>query len=1021
MVNRLTAVLTGASTCFVNVPAQFAQSLQALQLPFVLQLTWGAGKRAFVSCAGSTSADSDALEVPSRLAAALGIQAGETVDVSPFADAPVAQQVNVEPPSPDDWEILELQPDRVEDNLLSQLGVVYDGLTFPVTVRSGAVVHLRVVGAAPAGARCWRLAPNTEVVVAPNQRKREAVAAEAEGRGGKRAGGARTAVLRLLEDGARLEDDVGPPEARLHPGDCEALGVADGDVLGVAVLDCAGRPVAELLERLRNPPQAPQAAPGAAPRRRTTRRSRPRPPSGPARCAPPDPLAASACDAAAVALSPLLRRQLAAHAPFSRVRVTAGLAEKAAGARASQVTVRRLLLRPPHGESGEAPSTREIEEVFLEWVAGQTAGGKALALADGTWAVRRHFVLRFGGLAHGPATPPEVAGVKDGFADAIREPEAAGPAAAAPAGGGPSGGDDVAGARGAWEAASSFLLAASALRYCDPALSPERFPQFPGAFHLHGPRGSGKTWIAQAVAAWLGSERRGVRPDLPAVYTVVLSCRELARLGLVPEDPKDPALVHDPYGTQGRARSLAAFITRLAFPPRGHLPAPWQEIDGMDVPAVLRCVMRAAHPAADASRLDFAAVAHKADGYAPADLRRLAGRAVQAAAYRARLRGGPVRVTAADFEEQQARGFRPLSLEGVTLHKSERSWAEIGGLGAVRGAVLEMMQAPARYPEVFAQCPIRLPTGLLLYGPPGCGKTLLGHAAATECGLNFIAVKGPELLNKYIGASEAAVREVFARARAAAPALLFFDEFDALAPRRGHDSTGVTDRVVNQLLTELDGVDALRGVYVLAASSRPDLIDAALLRPGRLDRCLQLPLPAAPDRLEILRAQAAAGGFALAPEVDLAGAAGRTAGYSGADLRALLQSAHVRAARELLSEKRAGRAGAPVITGALLEAALATSRPSLSEADRRRFERIYSEFEADRAGGAPAPPSEAGEADGPAAGGGGRKGKGRKGKEKGAREQNGHGAANGGPHGSEGEEVPLPSYQRVVVQRATLM
>ena len=138
---------------------------------------------------------------------------------------------------------------------------------------------------------------------------------------------------------------------------------------------------------------------------------------------------------------------------------------------------------------------------------------------------------------------------------------------------------------------------------------------------------------------------------------------------------------------------------------------------------------------------------------------------------------------------------------------------------------------------------MKMQFGVLLFGPPGTGKTLLASAVAKEFDMNFISVKGPELLSKYIGSSEEAVREVFVRAQAAKPCILFFDEFESLVPRRGHDSTGVTDRVVNQFLTQLDGTEGLRGVYVLAATSRPDMIDPALLRPGRVDRKVYCSIP----------------------------------------------------------------------------------------------------------------------------------------------------------------------------------
>lgn len=179
----------------------------------------------------------------------------------------------------------------------------------------------------------------------------------------------------------------------------------------------------------------------------------------------------------------------------------------------------------------------------------------------------------------------------------------------------------------------------------------------------------------------------------------------------------------------------------------------------------------------------------------------------------------------------------------------------------------------------------------MLYGFPGCGKTLLASAVARECGLNFISVKGPEILNKYIGASEKSVRDLFERAQAARPCVLFFDEFDSIAPKRGHDSTGVTDRVVNQMLTQMDGAEGLEGVYVLAATSRPDLIDPALLRPGRLDKSLLCDMPNKQDRLEIM--QACARKIAMSSDIDLSDYVQETEGYSGADLQAVVYNAHL--------------------------------------------------------------------------------------------------------------------------------
>lgn len=278
---------------------------------------------------------------------------------------------------------------------------------------------------------------------------------------------------------------------------------------------------------------------------------------------------------------------------------------------------------------------------------------------------------------------------------------------------------------------------------------------------------------------------------------------------------------------------------------------------------------------------------------------------------------------------------------------------------------------PKKYDRT--QAPLRLRTGVLLYGPPGCGKTHVVAAAVAAAGVRCITVRGPELLNKYIGASEAAVRDVFARASAAAPSVLFFDEFDAIAPARGHDNTGVTDRVVNQLLTELDGVEGLRGVCVLAATSRPDLLDAALLRPGRLDRLLLCDFPTPRERGLILSALARS--MPLETGVELQRLGHDADHFTGADLAALLSEAQLAAAHEALerAEARAQAAGGviegngehggdappaspdkalrPVVMQRHLEAALAAARPSVPQAERARLDAVYTRFQAGRTPG----------------------------------------------------------------------
>ncbi|KAK8138511.1 Peroxisome biosynthesis protein PAS1 [Apiospora sp. TS-2023a] len=317
------------------------------------------------------------------------------------------------------------------------------------------------------------------------------------------------------------------------------------------------------------------------------------------------------------------------------------------------------------------------------------------------------------------------------------------------------------------------------------------------------------------------------------------------------------------------------------------------------------------------SELDFLDVAGETDGYMPGDLLLLVSRARNEALIRSvsEETGSKsldiIQLSRFDFDNA-LKGFTPASLRNVTLQTSTTTFASIGGLRETRRVLLETLQYPTKYAPIFAQCPLRLRSGLLLYGFPGCGKTLLASAVAGECGLNFISVKGPEILNKYIGASEKSVRDLFERASAAKPCVLFFDEFDSIAPKRGHDSTGVTDRVVNQLLTQMDGAEGLSGVYVLAATSRPDLIDPALLRPGRLDKSLLCDFPDLEDRIDILRALGSK--VKLSEEITQSGEAlqelgRRTEGFSGADLQALVSNAQLEAIHDVLDNMEAQPSG----------------------------------------------------------------------------------------------------------------
>uniref|UniRef100_A0A7S3DW80 AAA+ ATPase domain-containing protein n=1 Tax=Entomoneis paludosa TaxID=265537 RepID=A0A7S3DW80_9STRA len=252
---------------------------------------------------------------------------------------------------------------------------------------------------------------------------------------------------------------------------------------------------------------------------------------------------------------------------------------------------------------------------------------------------------------------------------------------------------------------------------------------------------------------------------------------------------------------------------------------------------------------------------------------------------------------------------------------------------------------PIRHPEKFKALGLTLPAGVLLYGPPGCGKTLLAKAIANESGANFISIKGPELLDKYVGESERAVRLVFERARASSPCVVFFDELDSLVPKRGMDSGGggVSERVVNQLLTEMDGLDSRRSVFVIAATNRPELIDPAMMRPGRLDKLLYVPLPTPEDRISILTALSAS--IKIGEDVDMQkiGASDRAAGYSGADCAALLREAGLAVIKENVvpdDEEEPETAVELFIHNRHFDEAFKSVMPSVSTKDQRRYDRI---------------------------------------------------------------------------------
>ena len=473
---------------------------------------------------------------------------------------------------------------------------------------------------------------------------------------------------------------------------------------------------------------------------------------------------------------------------------------------------------------------------------------------------------------------------------------------------------------------------------------------------LVGPEGVGKATLARSAAAavgacWVELAAPGAAALEPGaasarVHEAVASARASAQAGratvLLVTDVEAllPAAVPPPLATlvldalrSAVATPHLALVATTSSPesvdPRLRAPDLVDRELGLPPPdlrtrAELLRRLLAAVPLAEG--VDLTAVAERTPGFVAADL--VAVR--REAAVRAALRhqAGAPDAAAVRIEQQDlidaVSSVRPISMSSTDiLQTGGLTLDQVGDMAEVKQALTEAVLWPLQYPDSFARLGVAAPRGVLVFGPPGCGKTFLLRALAGTGQLNVLAVKGAELLDKYVGESERAVRELFRRAADAAPALVFLDEVDALAPRRGQSSdSGVTDRVVAALLTELDGVEPLRDVVVVGATNRPELIDPALLRPGRLERLVYVPPPDAQARAEILRAAGRNTPFAADVDLDALGA--ELDGYSAADCAAVIREAALAAMRESLE--------AAEVTASHIAAARDAVSPSLDPA-----------------------------------------------------------------------------------------
>ncbi|XP_061616047.1 peroxisome biogenesis factor 1 isoform X4 [Phyllopteryx taeniolatus] len=995
-IQPVTVVFSNAKNCFLHLPAKLISHLslseiQALELsgshdgPSVF-LSWTLSR-------GSTGSDGRRVELCGRLAEKLGLRDGQEGFLRPCRQVSSARRAFVEPLSADDWEILELHSDALEQRLLDQIRVVFPDAVFPVWVDDHTVIYIRIASLSPP-APYGRLEPFTELVVTPKKH-----AGRPERRPQPRSDPPST-------PGPRLKTAPPTSERRAGVADLQSLfsyvtgGERDEAKEPPSVPDVPAL-LADALYRVCGVPPPPLAAAGAAWQAAEALHVFPLSSTWDEDVAGGQP--ALTYGLLSEVLSPVER------AEAEKKKNVAGEEVKGQEVKAQEATVVRLMCHdldelrrhtegsihcgrvwiPPAAAAGlhvvphstvriepvrsavkvassvrlrprkppaEAADAEEdaIPTAFLDWLHARThrplacltpRAGRVLLHARGDTLEFAITVLR-----------PEPEGERDTpdqlfllspsvlqkkRIQVVREPASAPPAEVEP----PErdlpslaslGGVDEL-SRRSFEFISHCLLATPLAR---ELLGVVGRGLKGGALLVTGARGSGKSALSRALCRKAaddldahvevleckklqGKRAQTIRQTLRDVFTraewrqpsVVL----LDDLDHVTRAPASPEHEHGPeallhlhvaqslmdlademverdnlvclMATSENERSLHGTLTQVQGT---HFFQAFARIRAPDRAQREDILCRAIRARCDSGDTDPAAVAKETEGYLPQDLLLLLERALHANVARQQQNDcHDARLSQRDFAEARE-GFTPPSLWGADLRGPGGGGLEsVGGLTEVRQQLMDTVLLPAKYPVLFSKLPIRHRSGVLLYGAPGTGKTLLARAVAKESAMNFIGIKGPELLSKYIGASERAVRDVFQRAQAAKPCVVFFDEFDSLAPRRGHDSTGVTDRVVNQLLTQLDGAEGLQGVYVLAATSRPDLIDPALLRPGRLDKSLYCPPPGKEDRAAILKVLSA--GVTLAADVDLDELAARTEGFTGADLKALLYNAQLEA------------------------------------------------------------------------------------------------------------------------------
>ncbi|KAM3210520.1 hypothetical protein ACQJBY_064474 [Aegilops geniculata] len=1004
-------VVGGARSCFVALPLHLSRTSASGDLPPVLaldlraaagarwSLAWsGAASRSraieasdsFIPNICSMTSNGGALQVAQELAECISLPDGTIAQLSVARSLTRADSVSIEPFSEDDWEILESRADLAEETILQQVGIVYEGMKFPLWLDGHNIVKFVVVSSSPKKS-VVQLVPGTEVAVAPKKRKEKYQDVQKQG-----------SLKEQVETKALLRVQAAD---RKYAHKFKSKGIELGVVLSYAVLihpDTAARTSFGNLQLVtissKSSPkglieQGKEAAQkkGVSVPKRTrevvvyvlfsdsvakghvmlpysirhfisadthswvyvkkytanVKKDEPimkmcplhfsmhekyvhdnsdlgghekdtwRNTSIPSendnffQKAPNNEHLLST-DADSISESMSEQKVLIKHWLIGQLKEMAFHAENSEIS--SVVLPAKVLI---HFEVVDGKLSRGVDFLYLLTITFENPGyNNSQGNVEITWKAPtddlENLELNFGRLELGEALSFDSV-VDDGFNSAFKLTRSS-------LGWMENAMSDV-------TKRLSLLVSSTALRLFNRLKLP-----FPGHVLVHGPRGSGKTALTRAAAKYFEDHQEilaHISSDSLVRYLTDILDEYKSGFASTTSDK----LIRNSTGRFDFHVELRA----LAIPEREALLKHQVEEHK------LQC-----------SEEVISEIASKCDGYDAYDLGILVDRAVHAAASRfvlpsACLNSVNPTLVKEDFLKA-LHDFLPVAMRDLRKYAPDGNnggWEDVGGLNEAVTIIKETLELPSKYPNVFTKAPVRMRSNILLYGPPGCGKTHIVRVAAAACSLRFISVKGPELLNKYIGSSEQSVRDFFAKAAAAAPCLLFFDEFDSIAPQRGTHSAGVSDRVVNQFLTELDGVETLTGVFVFAATSKPQLIDAALLRPGRFDRLVFCDFPRWDERVEILKVHSRT--VSLASDASLEDVASLTEGFTGADLAAILTDAGLAAVHEVLDSRQDGiPEREPCISKELLMSVAMKARPSTPADDKSGYDKEFGEFVSSR-------------------------------------------------------------------------